>query len=128
MTPHQLGYYFPAEFAPHEATWLSWPHKEASWPGKIKTIFPVYAEFVRRVAEGEAVRINVRDEAMKQQAIRHLADAGRTSRALSFSSIPPTMPGAATTGRRFCCTDRRRKRPLWIGVITPGAENTRPMI
>jgi hypothetical protein len=26
--------YFPAEFAPHTATWLSWPHKEESWPGK----------------------------------------------------------------------------------------------
>ena len=35
LTPKQLGYYFPAEFAKHEATWLSWPHKEASWPGKI---------------------------------------------------------------------------------------------
>ena len=30
QTPKQLGYYFPAEFAPHEATWLSWPHKEAT--------------------------------------------------------------------------------------------------
>ncbi|HEX5025468.1 MAG TPA: hypothetical protein VFV68_09350, partial [Agriterribacter sp.] len=34
-TPKKLGYYFPAEFAPHCATWLSWPHKEASWPGKL---------------------------------------------------------------------------------------------
>ena len=44
--PRELGYYFPAEFAPHEATWLSWPHKEASWPGKIHTIFH-FGEFAR---------------------------------------------------------------------------------
>ena len=34
-TPKSLGYRFPAEFELHEATWLSWPHKEASWPGKL---------------------------------------------------------------------------------------------
>ena len=71
-TPKDLGYYFPAEFSRHSATWLSWPHKEASWPGKIETIFPVYAEFVKRVAEGEKVNINVTDEGMKQKAIGHL--------------------------------------------------------
>ena len=38
-TPRQLGYTFPAEFAPQRAMWLSWPHKEASWPGKIETIY-----------------------------------------------------------------------------------------
>jgi agmatine deiminase len=64
-TPKQLGYYFPAEFAKHEATWLSWPHKEASWPGKIHTIYPSYAKFVKELTEGETVRINVNDEVMK---------------------------------------------------------------
>jgi len=71
-SPKDLGYYFPAEFARHSATWLSWPHKEASWPGKIETIYPVYAEFIKRVAEGEVVNINVADDAMKQKALRHL--------------------------------------------------------
>ncbi len=40
-TPKEAGYYFPAEFSPHEATWLSWPHKETSWPGKIEAILPL---------------------------------------------------------------------------------------
>lgn len=71
-TPKQLGYHFPAEFARHSATWLSWPHKEASWPGKIETIYPVYAEFIKRVAEGEVVNINVVDDAMKQKALGYL--------------------------------------------------------
>jgi agmatine deiminase len=88
MTPHQLGYYFPAEFAPHEATWLSWPHKEASWPGKIETIYPVYAEFIKCVAEGEKVRINVRDEAMKAQALGFIDKAGADLTQIEFFFHP----------------------------------------
>lgn len=72
QTPGELGYYFPAEFEPHVATWLSWPHKEASWPGKIDTIFPSYAKFVKELTKGELVRINVADEAMKTFAINCL--------------------------------------------------------
>jgi agmatine deiminase len=69
------GYYFPAEFAPHSATWLSWPHKEASWPGKIHTIFPYYSQFIKELTKGEKVCINVNDEAMKNFAIGHLQNA-----------------------------------------------------
>ncbi|HXB09853.1 MAG TPA: agmatine deiminase family protein [Puia sp.] len=76
MTPTQAGYYFPAEFSRHEATWLSWPHKEASWPGKIAAIYPFYAQFVKELAKGEEVRINVADEAMKAFAIERLQAAG----------------------------------------------------
>lgn len=76
MTPQQEGYYFPAEFAPHTATWLSWPHKEASWPGKIHTIYPFYSRFVRELTRGEEVRINVRDAAMQASVVGHLEVAG----------------------------------------------------
>jgi agmatine deiminase len=72
QTPKELGYYFPAEFEKHEATWLSWPHKEASWPGKINSIFPAYSKFVKELTKGEIVRINVNDEAMEAFAIKHL--------------------------------------------------------
>ncbi|HET9430890.1 MAG TPA: agmatine deiminase family protein, partial [Chitinophagaceae bacterium] len=65
VTPKQLGYYFPAEFSVHTATWLSWPHKEASWPGRIQAIYPYYAQFVKELAKGEKVHINVDDETMK---------------------------------------------------------------
>ncbi len=75
-TPRELGYYFPAEFARQSAMWLSWPHKEASWPGKIESIYPVYADFIRLVAEGQRVKINVVDEAMKSKALGHLERAG----------------------------------------------------
>lgn len=76
MTPKELGYFFPAEFVTHEATWLSWPHKEESWPDKIHNIFPYYSQFVKHLALSEKVRINVADEAMKVFALGHLEKAG----------------------------------------------------
>lgn len=87
-TPKSLGYYFPAEFAKHTATWLSWPHKEASWPGKIETIYPVYAQFIKLVAEGEVVCINVADEQMKQKAVEHLQKTGADFSNIKFFIHP----------------------------------------
>jgi len=76
ITPKELGYYFPAEFAEHEATWLSWPHKEESWPGKLDSIYANYSQFVKILTQSEKVRINVADEALKNFAISHLQAAG----------------------------------------------------
>ncbi len=87
-TPKADGYFFPAEFAPHDAMWLSWPHKEASWPGKIDAIFPFYAQFIKTVAQTERVRINVRDEAMKELALGHITKAGATSGNIEFYFHP----------------------------------------
>jgi agmatine deiminase len=87
-TPAAAGYYFPAEFAPHDATWLSWPHKEASWPGKIHTIFPYYAQFVQALANSERVCINVADENMKHFALTHLEKAKVNLDAVEFYLHP----------------------------------------
>jgi len=65
VTPKELGYFFPAEWQNHTATWLSWPHKEASWPGKLDTIYKPYAQFIKKVSEGELVCINVANAAME---------------------------------------------------------------
>lgn len=86
--PKEHGYFFPAEFHEHVATWLSWPHKEASWPGKIETIFPVYARFVKLLAEGEKVNINVADEAMKKKALHFLEAAGADLKQVRFFLHP----------------------------------------
>ncbi|MFD2034096.1 agmatine/peptidylarginine deiminase [Belliella marina] len=87
-TPRELGYSFPAEFAPHAATWLSWPHKEASWPGKIDTIYPSYANFIKELAAEEEVHINVSDEKMKAFALRHLEVVGADLNKVFFHYFP----------------------------------------
>lgn len=75
-TPVELGYRMPAEWEPHQATWLSWPHKEASWPGKLHQILPVYARMVAALARSETVYINVNDEVMERQSRDLLRVAG----------------------------------------------------
>ncbi len=76
MTPKELGYYFPAEWEKHDATWLSYPHNEASWPGKIETIFSSYHAFIKTLAEVEKVHIHVLDENMKQRVLFSLTSIG----------------------------------------------------
>ena len=72
----------------HEATWLSWPHKEASWPGRLETIYPNYSLFVKYLAQSEKVRINVVDATMQAAATAHLVKAGVNMDQVSFYLHP----------------------------------------
>lgn len=86
--PIQNQYTFPPEWAKHEATWLSWPHKEESWPGKIESIYPRYAEFIKYLSLSEKVRINVKDEEMKSFALKHIVAAGADLSQIEFFFHP----------------------------------------
>ena len=83
-----MGYRFPAEWEPHKATWLSWPHNVNSWPGKIDTIYPAYGEFVKIVAKGEQVNININNEGMRIQASGLLEQAGVDMERVTFFEHP----------------------------------------
>jgi agmatine deiminase len=78
VTPGSLGYYFPAEFDLHTATWLSWPHNPDTWPSKIETIYPAYCRFIQLLTAGEYVHINVADAHMEATA----------KEILSFHDVP----------------------------------------
>jgi agmatine deiminase len=67
-TPRELGFRFPAEFERQKAMWLSWPHKEASWPGKMHAIYDPYCEFILSIASHQKVCINVNDLTMENFA------------------------------------------------------------
>jgi agmatine deiminase len=71
-----MAYRFPAEFEPHAATWIAWPHHEPDWPGKLEPIPWVYAEIVRVLHAHERVEILCHDETVKESAERHLASHG----------------------------------------------------
>ncbi len=58
-TPHSLGYRMPAEWEPHAATWLAWPHEPTDWPGKFAAIPWVFAEVARQLQSGERIRVIV---------------------------------------------------------------------
>lgn len=125
-TPKQLGYHFPAEFASHDATWLSWPHKEASWPGKIEMIYPVYAEFIKRVAEGEKVNINILDATMQQKAIHHLQQVEADLSNIQFFLHPTNDAWCRDHGPAFLVHPEEKKKMIvdwgynaWGGKYPP---------
>jgi agmatine deiminase len=114
MTPKQLGYYFPAEFAPHVATWLSWPHKEASWPGKLEAIYPYYAQFIKVLAQSEKVRINVADEAMKQFALKYIQEAGADLNQVEFYSHPTNDAWCRDHGPAFLINPEAEQKKVIV--------------
>ncbi len=65
----------PAEWEPHAATWLAWPHYKLDWPGKFEPIPWVYAEIIRYLARGERVEVIVKDAAAEKDARRILKRA-----------------------------------------------------
>ncbi len=87
-TPKAQGFVFPAEWEKQDALWLSWPHKEESWPGKIETIYEPYCQFIKLVAEDQLVRINVADEEMKAFALGHIEKSGAKMENISFYFNP----------------------------------------
>ena len=111
-TPRQAGYFFPAEFHRHAATWLSWPHKEASWPGKIDAIYPFYSKFVQELAKGEEVCINVANAAMQDFATRQLEAAGVDMEMVRFFLHPTNDAWCRDHGPAFVINPKEKKKAI----------------
>ena len=114
ITPASLGYTFPAEFAPHTATWLSWPHKEASWPGKIDSIYPSYSLFVKYLALSEKVRINVANAAMQVFATMHLEKAGVNMEQVEFYMNPTNDAWCRDHGPAFLVNPNAEQKKVIV--------------
>ncbi|MET0635066.1 MAG: agmatine deiminase family protein [Chitinophagaceae bacterium] len=114
LTPAAAGYYFPAEFEKHEAMWLSWPHKEASWPDRIDSIFPGYCQFIKEVAKSESVRINVADEAMKSFALGHLRAAGADLSRIEFYFHPSNDAWCRDHGPAFLINPAAEQKKIVV--------------
>src|SRR5437870_2028586 len=108
-TPAALGFSMPAEWERHEATWLGWPHNETDWPGKIDTIRWVYGEMVRRMGQGEIVRILVNSKAEEKLAHSYLARAGANLRQVRFIVHPTNRGWTRDSGPIFVRTRPKSK-------------------
>jgi agmatine deiminase len=87
-SPAALGFRMPAEWEPHAATWLAWPHERADWPGKLAAIPWVYGEVVRQIVAGERVRLLVDDAAAERAARRLLGRVGVDVGRVDFFRAP----------------------------------------
>jgi agmatine deiminase len=86
--PAQLGFSMPAEWEPHEATWLGWPQNPTDWPGKAAAVQWVYGEIVRKIAPGEKVRILVDSNSVLARARRILETARADLGQIEFFCYP----------------------------------------
>ncbi len=91
----------PAEWEPHRATWIAWPHNRADWPGRIEAVRWCYVELVRRLAAAERVEIVFQDGASEARALRRLARAGVDAGRVGAHRFPTDRGWVRDSGGTF---------------------------
>ena len=110
-TPADAGFFMPAEWDRHEATWLAWPHNANDWPGKFEIIPWIYAEMIKKIAGGETVRLLVRHRQEKQLARQILLKSGVNLRHVQFIVCPTNRGWTRDTGPVFVRARAGRSKP-----------------
>ena len=103
-----LGFRMPAEWEPHKATWVGWPHNKTDWPGKFAVIPWVYAEIVRKLTPGETVRIIVNSEQHQASAREVLFKADVELDRVEFFRFPTNRGWTRDFGPIFIKKDEER--------------------
>jgi agmatine deiminase len=94
----------PAEWARHEATWLSWPHNVGTWPGVLSAAEAAMVQVVAALAPHERVRINVLD-ADHRRHVRALLDPHVPAERVTFHEIPTNDAWIRDHGAIFVFAD-----------------------
>ncbi len=92
----------PAEWEPHAATWLAWPHYHGDWPGKFEPIPWVYTEIIRNLARHERVELIVNNAAAERQVRKILDRANASSKNIHFHRWPTNRSWLRDSGCIFC--------------------------
>jgi agmatine deiminase len=125
QTPAALGYRMPAEWEPHAATWLSWPHREGiSFPDSFDRVLPALRAMVEALTESEQVCINVGNDAHEAEARAVLR--GLSMERVSFYRVPTNEPWCRDHGPIFLSRDADPKLAIvdwdynaWGGKYPP---------
>lgn len=103
----------PAEWEPHEATWIAWPHNREDWPGRFAPIPWVYGEIVRKLSAVERVRILIEGAALERQARTILRKAGANLEAVDFFHFKTNRVWTRDTGPIFVRNRKRETALTW---------------
>ena len=103
----------PAEWEPHFATWIAWPHNRSDWPGRFTPIPWVYGEIVRKLSRVERVRILVQDRALADQARRVLRRVDAHLDAVEFFLCPTNRAWTRDYGPIFVAAGREKALTGW---------------
>jgi agmatine deiminase len=101
----------PAEWEPHAATWLAWPHYRGDWPGKFEPVPWVYTEIIRNLARHERVELIVNDAAAERQVRKLLDQANAPPNNLRFHRWPTDRVWMRDSGCIFVAPQRLGARP-----------------
>src|ERR1700726_1686175 len=101
-SPAALHFRMPAEWAPHAATWLAWPHYHGDWPGKFEPIPWVYTEIIRNLARHERVELIVNDATSERRVRKLLARANALPANVQFHRWPTNRSWLRDSGCIFC--------------------------
>ena len=100
-TPRILGYRMPAEWEPHAATWLAWPHNRSDWPGKFEAIPWVFADIIRHLSRVEEVNLIVASAREKQVARQVLRRSHIEAKRVKFHVWPTNRIWTRDSGPIF---------------------------
>jgi agmatine deiminase len=113
-----MNYRMPAEWAPHAATWIAWPHNSDDWPGKFQAIPWVYCEIVRHLSQVEDVHILVNNAEAERRATNLLRRAGAHLARLHFHQWPTDRVWLRDSGPIFVKKMDEGKNPTGELAIT----------
>jgi agmatine deiminase len=111
-------FHMPAEWEPHDATWLAWPHHRDDWPGKFEPIPWVYGEIIRHLARHERVELIVNDAASEKRARKILGRANALSDNIRFHRWPTNRIWTRDSGCTFIAASSFA-RPDSRGRLSP---------
>ncbi len=83
-TPTSLGYFMPAEWERHEATWLAWPHDPLTFPNRVKSVEKSYLQMISALHKSENVNLFVKDLKMKEKVMKLLKQRGLDLQRINF--------------------------------------------
>lgn len=104
-----MHFRMPAEWEPHAATWLAWPHHKNDWPGKFEPIPFVYAEIIRWLTKSERVHLVVKTPREERKARAVLEKSGVNLGKVDFLVIPTNRVWLRDSGPIFVKTEKNKK-------------------
>jgi len=101
MKENNNTYNIPAEWEPHEATWIGWPYNKKDWPGKFRPIQWVYGEIVRYISRQEKVRIFTASKKHRSKAVKVLKDVDADLKNIEFFELETDRNWLRDSGPQF---------------------------
>ena len=133
LTPRESGFTFPAEWHPHRATWLTFPHSDASWQGdRLAKMRPQYLNFIKAISQGENVGIIANDGKLRDFIISELEKISVDLSKIEFVVKPTNDAWCRDHGPAFLINPKTKEKLIvdwghnaWGGKYPPYDDDNR---